>query len=201
MLATAIAALAFSAVAASAASAHKFIVAGSPIFEGSKEAKGTGGTVEMSWKEVGATIRVECKSTTITDNLEKEGKSSGEIKIEGCKTPEFANCSVANVVYTFHDSLAGVTGALTDEIFRSSELGELFVLSIKAADERACSIHGGYGVDGRYACALPGVETEAVEHEIACKPEGSELTINGAKLTLSYSEKLHLSTGQDWSAS
>ncbi len=130
LLAVAVAALAFSAVAASAASAHEFIVAGSHLTE-TKEATGTGGSVEMAWKVLGNNVRVECKSTALTGYLETGGKSRGEIKVESCKMPEYPNCSVPSLSYKVKDSLAGVNGALTDEFHPAAGSEGLFRLTIK----------------------------------------------------------------------
>lgn len=199
MLATIVAVLAFSAVAASAASAHEFRIAGSPLTE-TVNASGTGGTAEMVWHILKAEVRIECKSTKLTNLLKTGGKSDGEITFESCKIPANANCSVPNVNYHFDGSLAGVKGALTDEILPPSG-NTLFELIIKNAGEKSCSVKGTYPVAGKYVCTLPGIETEAVEHEVACKPEGSALKINNEQFTLSYSDKLKLSTSQDWSAS
>lgn len=199
MLAGVVAALAFSAVVASAASAHEFRVAGSPVTVGTN-ATGSGGGAELVWTVSKANVRIECKTTALTDVLEAGGKSTGEITLQGCSTPESKNCSVPNVSYKVGDSLGGVKGALTDEFSSPTGVETLFHLAIKNSGEHTCSLKGEYPVVGKYTCALPKVETEAVEHEVACKPEGSELKIDGEKLTMSYSDQVRLTSDLDWSA-
>jgi hypothetical protein len=200
MLAAIVAALAFSAVTVSAASAHEFHIAGSPLTE-TKTATGTGSTADMVWHILKAEVRIECKSTKVTDDLKTAGKLAGEITFENCKTPEYTGCSVPNVKYDFEGNLAGTKGELTDEVLPEKGGSTLFEFVIKTAAEKTCALKGLYPVDGHYACGLPGVETEALEHEVACKPEESSLTVNNETFTMSYSQKLKLSTGQDWSAS
>lgn len=200
ILAAILTALVVTAATASAASAHEFRIAGNPLTE-SKSAAGTGGTAEMVWHILKADVRIECKSTKVTDLLKTAGKSDNEITFESCKTPEQAGCSVPNVKYHYEGTLAGVKGALSEEILPESGGSTLFELQIKNAGEKTCAEKGVYPVDGKAICALPGMETEAVEHEVACKPEGGELRINGEQFTMGYSDKLKLSTGQDWSAS
>jgi hypothetical protein len=180
MLAAVVAVLALSAVAASAASAHEFIVAGSPVIEGA-EAKGTGGTVKMAYPFGGGEVQIECKSSTVTNALEYGGKSSDEYTFAGCKIPTAPNCSVPSITYKPFGSLAGTKGALTDKIASGQESGFLFNLEIKNTGEKSCTFKGTFPVDGGYTCTLPGIETEATEHEFAC--EGT-LKINGGPFTL-----------------
>jgi hypothetical protein len=190
--------LALSAVTASAASAHEFKIAGSPITK-NVEASGSGGTVKMTMVLGGTEVQIECKSSTTTNTLELSGKSTGEYVFGGCTVPGWPACSVPSILYKAHGNLAGVTGALTDEISPREPGGVLFGLTIKNAGEKVCTIKGAYSVEGEYSCTLPGIETEATEHEFTCK--GEHLSTNKAKVTLSYSSKLSLKSGQKWSAS
>jgi hypothetical protein len=200
MLAAIVAVMALSAIAASAASAHEFRVAGSPLTE-TKKATGTGGTAELVWTYAGAKVHVECKSTTLADELAREGTSAGSIAFESCKIAASSACKVANFQYKFAGALAGSMGALTDEFLPAVKGSKsLFTLVITNAEGHTCSLKGEYPVVGKYVCALPTVEIEATEHEVACKPEGSELEINASKLTVSYSDQLRLTSGQKWSA-
>ncbi len=185
-------------VGTASASAHEFIVAGSAITK-DVEASGTGGTVKMGYAVGGTEVQIECKSSTVANTLEIGGKSSGEYVFEGCKAPAFPTCSVASVPYKASGSLAGVKGALTDEILTHEPSGVLFYLNIKNAGEKVCTIKGDWAVEGEYSCTLSGIETEATEHDFACK--GEHLAIDKAKLTLSYSNNLSLKSGQKWSAS
>lgn len=197
----AIAVMALSAITASAASAHEFHIAGSPL---TKEvtATGTGGIADMRWTIGSTEVLIECKSTKLTAHLGTAGKSANEITFESCTMPEYATCSVPNINYHFEGNLAGTKGALTDEVLPEKGAGStLFYLVIKNAGGKTCLEKGTYGVEGHAVCGLPGIETEALEHELACKPEGSSFRVEGDTFTMSYSPKLKLSTGQDWSAS
>jgi hypothetical protein len=191
LLLGALCALALSAATSSAASAHEFVVAGSPITK-AIEASGTGGTVKIGWFVANVEVPVECKTSTVTNTLEYGGKSKGEYRLTGCKAPGFPKCTVGNIHYTANGGLAGQTGALIDEV-----AGVRFELNIGNLNEGICVIKGSYPVHGGYICTLPGIETEATEHEFACK---GELENSGARFTLSYSNKLSLASGQKWNA-
>jgi hypothetical protein len=198
IIATIIAVLASSAVAASAASAHEFHVAGSPL---SKEvmATGTGGTVDMSWA-VGSGVSIECKSTTVSGELKTAGKSKNEITFVGCTMPEYKTCKMPNVNYKYEGNLAGSKDALTDEVLPVGGGSVLFEMEIQNATGKSCALKGRYPVEGHFGCTLPEVEIEATEHELACKAQ-DQLKMEGSWFNMSYSDKLALSTGQKWSAS
>ena len=125
LLLGALCALTLSAATATAASAHEFIVAGSPITK-ETPATGTGGTVRMAYLVDGTEVQIECKSSTVTNTLEFGGKSSGEYVFEGCTIPAFPRCAVPSILYKAHGNLAGGKGALTDENrrYRSNSLLE-----------------------------------------------------------------------------
>lgn len=195
LLLGALCALTLSAATATAASAHEFIVAGSPITK-ETPATGTGGTVRMAYLVDGTEVQIECKSSTVTNTLEFGGKSSGEYVFEGCTIPAFPRCAVPSILYKAHGNLAGGKGALTDELSAVP-----FEFTIRNAGEQVCTIKGLFSVEGGYSCTLAGVEAEATEHEVACKGEHLSIGVGKAKLTLSYSNRLSLKSGQKWSAS
>ncbi len=63
----------------------------------------------------GTKVHIECKSTTLADELAPEGASDGSTAFESCKIAESSACKVSNVKYKFAGALAGSMGALTDE--------------------------------------------------------------------------------------
>jgi hypothetical protein len=199
VLTAAVAVLVLGAASASAASAHSYIIAGNPLGK-PVLASSKGGTANLEWSFSGsATIHVECSKSTIDETLSYEGKSTGTVILSGCILVGHSNCKVESIHAPYRGELAGSKGALTDQLYVEKH----FAVVIGNANEEkpTCGFKGTWEVTGGYRCTLPEIETEALEHEAACKSAGSELTIAGAALTLSYSGKLSLETGQKWSAS
>jgi hypothetical protein len=199
VLVTLVAVFALGAVAAASASAHEFIVEGKAVAGGEKvAAEGEGGTTTIEWTEGTTKIKVECASSKVFDTLEGGGASEGEVALSSCSLAGSTLCKVPNLLYSTRDQLSGSAGSLVDDFKPAGERSQFFVLEFTGS---LCSIKGGYTIEGAYACGLPEVGKEAAEHEIACKPEGSELTFAGKPVRLTSVVKVGLKSGKKWSAS
>jgi hypothetical protein len=193
-----LAVFAIGAVASASASAHSYWVEGAEVTtEPGPAVEGTSGTSILEGEGL---LTVECKKDTFAGTIDAEGESEANVKFTECSVVGAPNCAVANIEFTVVDALTVFKGKLGD-LFEP-ETGFKFV-AIKITGS-LCAVKGTYEVKGKQQCELDAnAEIEQVEHEIICKPEGSELTLGANKAKFTSTEKIKLSApkaGQKWKA-
>jgi hypothetical protein len=205
MLATLLAVLAVGAVASASASAHEFIVEGKPI-TGAEPATGTSPTFKVAFVLLGVTLTVECKTTTFTHTFGKEGNEApgGRAYSNSCEMKKPQGCTVRRVAFEFYGALGGSLSSLTDKFTGAGRGEELFKLAIEPKESEKCSLSGEYVIAGSQTCGVDSskkrAEEEKIEHEMVCKPTGSEIHLGSNPVTFQYTETVKLVSGKKWSA-
>jgi hypothetical protein len=227
LLVSMLAVFAVSAVASAAASAHtyEYFVSGSPVTTAVK-ATGTSGASKLEGEVAGVKIIIECKKDTFTGEIEKEGKSKGEITFSECSLFEdtshvktaLTKCTVANITFKFTDKLVRGQGLGPEtwgpeDEFNSTGAEEVFV-EIKITGSE-CALKGTYKAkqhevsikqgteEVKYkgqVCALPEAGVGKVEHEIVCTSSGSHLEFNGKPAYFFSTDTVKLESGASWAA-
>lgn len=187
------------AIASASASAHTFIIEGKEV--GTKEkiaAEGTSGTSTMV-STIGSTkVTTVCKAGSSTVELEEGGKAKGRTKTSECSIIGHESaCHVREPIedafkeelVIFKEKLAVKEVPVEGEVFTDTEI-----------TGATCSLKGSYAVTGSQISELPGVEAEAVEHEIVNTPAGSALRIGSNPMTLENTGHSKLASGKKWSA-
>lgn len=192
-------------VAVASASAHEFIVektaVGATPFEiTGSNVSGTAGEARLNTEIGSIKVVIICKATSITGEIEKEGKSKATIKYSSCELEnettheKLTTCKVANPTATVKDRL--VNGPpVEDEFFtEGTPFTEITITGCTLDVSKA-------PVEGTQVCKLPEGEKEESAHKIECTAAGSKLKFNKTK-TATYSGvvEVKLTTGKKWSA-
>ena len=199
-LAAAVAALA-SVAMATAAQAHEYRVGGSPLVgsETLKERTESSVTQELAGTPFGVATHINC-STVEEKGGEISAPTGGKADLEfsGCEVTKPANCTVTEPIKVeVNTELVGPAPGVEVKFLPKNE-GVFTTIALKG---EKCSIKEPFNVTGTQTCALPGGETEATEHEIACASAGSALKAGGKAATFKGGvKKLEISTGGNWSA-
>jgi hypothetical protein len=189
LLVSMLAVFAVGAVASSSASAHEFLIEGAPVAATTKVTDTSG----VSKLEGVALVTIECNKDTSTGTIEPEGDSTANVKFTECKVVGAATCKVTEPVeFNVIDELT---------IFKQAA-GELFEpasgFTFVEITVTGCSLEGKYKAKGKQQCELPEGEVEKVEHNVVCKPEGSELKLNTAVANFTSTETVKLESGKKW---
>jgi len=196
-----VAVLALSAVAVASASAHGFMVEGSPIAAG-KEVPFTtqnisGTTVILESKAGG--MKIKCATLAGSGNLLAGGQSMLIAEIYGCTVLEPSNCKVA-VPITVNDigELSTFEGKAVDAFIISSPL-----ISLKFENNGGSCGLGTRYVEGTLQ-ALVDNENEAAAHTLNfSEGSGSKLEEGGKAFIIEFKDSVELSgayVGEKWSA-
>jgi hypothetical protein len=186
---------------------HGFLVEGEKVKTAVTDSA-TRGATRIEGEVLKDKVAVVCTEGSSTGKLEERGLISGELDFAGCKLYEFekgkeyeSGCTVEN----FH---ASVSAGLAPYLPGFEEIGDVLTISSGATIHflKACGARGTYPLEGEVSCALPGVQTAAVEHEVSCKPHerAPMLKLGGSPAMLETKETLKLtgtSAGKKWSAS
>ena len=208
----AVAVLGVTQLAATTASAHKYIVEkqevkGTEIFkaEGKLGIENSLGEIEpetAGWelesKIAGAKVLLRCEAGKMKDEIEKEGQSkAGESLYESCSISEVKEgketaltaCTVPNVTTKMKDSIITGAGSTVEMEFQPSS-GKLFgELEIAGS---SCSIKGTYKLESAtegkgQVCGSVSGEVEVEHHTLVCLPTGSkEIRLGSEKAGLAY---------------
>ncbi len=189
---------AVSAAMAAAASAanHEYFIEGTAI-TASETVSGSSGTSKLVAPSL---LTIECTADTFTGTIEPKGLSTATVKFTGCSVVGASTCKVKEPIeFTVNDKLT-VFKFEPGDIFEPAA-GKAFVtITITGC----ATLEGTYTAEGKQQCELPAAETNQLEHEFVCKPEGSELHLKTkpAEFT-SKEEKVKLTgtnAGKKWSA-
>jgi hypothetical protein len=176
--------------------------------------EGTSGVSKLKSKIAGEEIVITCKKDTFKGELEKEGKSKGEIVYEECSIAnkvgeELSGCEVPNIKFKFKDLL------VLDEVeknvfeigdeFKPVEEGKPFVtIIVKKKTGKTCLESGEFPVEGTQVCLLPEGTSFIRLHELNCLTKGSKLTLNKETATYEGKASIQLSaphSGVAWAVS
>lgn len=186
--------------------------------------EGESAASKLEGEVAGLKTIVECKKDKFKGEIEKEGKSKGEITFETCEFFEVknhvktavANCTVPPITFKFIDALVQGQGlgpaTWGPEDQFNPETGETFVeIKIEGA---SCVLKGTYKATQHevaisegtttvkykgQVCALPEAGVGKVVHEIVCTSTGSHLTFNGKAAYFFSTDPVHLvGTAKEW---
>ncbi len=190
-----VAAFALSATAVSTASAHEFLVNGTPLASGATE--GLQGEQNLNtiyqFESVvkGTSIHITCQETLIgSEKNFLEGGNPGKAKL----FPEFKACTGYSVNTKTHlvenlpECKTKVTstqaeGELTGpgELTLRPKSGSSFAEVEFATETGACTIAGTFKVEGNELCTLPHFAVEGAVAQLECNPGGSSLKLGGTE--------------------
>jgi len=158
--------------------------------------EGTSGTSILEVPELNE-AKIECKEDKFSGTLKAAGQTTAKVEFEKCTVVSPEHCTVAEPIKVnvtdqlviFHETLADAFEPPSGEPF--------VVIKLKGSE---CLAKGEFKVKGKQQCALPEGEIEKVEHEIDCKPIGSELTLGAKEAKFEGKEKVKLTGGGNWKA-
>jgi hypothetical protein len=186
--------------------------------------KGTSGVSKLESEVLGAKIIIECKKDTLTGEIEKEGKSTGEITFSECSLFEnkayiktaLTACTVPNIVFKYTDKLVTGQGPGPEtwgpeDEFNSTGAEETFVeIKLEGA---SCALKGTYKAKQAEVeilpakqkfkgqiCQLPEAGIGLVKHEVSCSSSGSHLTFASKPAYFFSTEQVELENGWTWGA-
>lgn len=194
LVAALVAAVAFAASSA-AASAHQYKVEGTPVSSSTnlKAASFTGSYV-LTGKPFLVAVHIECTKVHETGTVGSGGTGTATLEFSSCTTTKPANCKAKEPIVTEVN-----TNLLSGLEIAFSPKGSAF--TTVTLEGTSCSLKEPFSVTGTQNCALPGGETEAVAHELACSTAGSKLEAGGKPATFQGSVNgLELESGLKWSA-
>jgi hypothetical protein len=190
--------IAMTGFASVSASAHEFIVEEKSLAT-TEELTGTIGASKVEFKLAGENTTIECKSGSLKGGVKNTGVMEANLKLSECQ------------IVTWPPVCRAITEPnvwLSDELttfeekpgFRFSGLeGKEFLFEFRGTSKE-CSTKPTFPVDGSFTCELPAIKTEAVTHEIACKPAGDKLRVGSNAATFTATAKAKLASGKKWSA-
>lgn len=172
-----------------------------------QDVTGEGGVATLVAKMSGE-ARVECEKSSLTGELEPEGKGGGTLALSKCKMTKPAGCKLTEVEgkeikLRFAVELTGkLSAGDAGATFSGTGSGEeVYILFIEHENSECAITAGGYKVSGKQSAELPSAESALVEHEIVAKKSGSSFKIGEDSATLSDTVKVKLSSpheGETW---
>ncbi|MGA2163619.1 MAG: hypothetical protein ABSH36_04045 [Solirubrobacteraceae bacterium] len=190
-------AIALAGLASASASAHEFIVEEKSLAT-TEELTGTIGASKLEFKLAGEDTTIECKSGSLKGGIRNTGAMETNLKLSECQ------------IVTWPPVCRAITEPnvwLSDELttfeekpgLRFSGLeGKEFLFEFRGTSKE-CTIKPTFPVDGSFTCELPEIKTEAVTHEVACKPAGDKLSVGPNVATFTATAKARLASGKKWS--
>lgn len=178
------------AVAASAASAHEYVIEGQPLtspapYAGSRERTQL---LEMRGELLGIKVDLECHRVAVSGDLESGGKSTATVAFSACTITRPTGCAIAEP-QEVHPS-GQLLSSNEDEL---NPFNDEFQIT-------GCAIKGRYSFTGHLDCELETPELEAVEHYLACPEEKSDMRFGGEPAHFFIANvPLKLASGQKWS--
>lgn len=197
---TILAALAFSAVASSAAQAFEYEVNGSLVSElgGSIGTTGSSSSFGLSGTVAGASFQVSCKATS-SGKVLSPGTGETTITASGCSAVKPVGCVVPNFTVKAKTELYQVGGALYEKYVPLNGAGTNFT-TLKLEE---CAAEGNYPVKGSFAglnnSYTTQQEKQTLEYSAASNEAvGATLTVgpNTASATGSLSQSV--TWGEKW---
>lgn len=192
LVAAVVAAFAIAATSA-AASAHEYVVNGSPVAEKTNLASHLfAGNFVLSGKPFTVAVHIECSKVQESGSINTGGTGTAKLEFSTCTVEKPGNCTVKTPITTeVNTTLPGAT----ETEFKPK--GAAFTtITLEGA---SCSLKEPFAVTGSQACALPGAETSSKTHEISCAVGGSKLKAGGAAATFSGTiSGLELESGLNW---
>ncbi|MGA2164763.1 MAG: hypothetical protein ABSH36_09870 [Solirubrobacteraceae bacterium] len=202
--------LVFSAVASSsafAAAETRYFVEKTEV-SAANALEGTSGLAKLESTIAGTKIIIECQKDAATGEIEKEGKSKGEIKFTECgelmqrntarEKEKIAKCAVENITFKFIDLLVPGPGGSGEDEFKPAS-GSTFVTIVVGGTGCNATFKGSYEVEGTQICANPEGEVELVLHDIWCSSTGSKLKLHKELASFTSLESLQLTSHKKWS--
>lgn len=174
-------ATALGTITSASASAHEYLVEGTPVGAGVKlEVEGTTSLVWIETSILKAPIVQECDEGTGTGFIEEKGKSTGK--------GEAKNCRIFQIVKGKRENLTACAMREPVVIETTGELtgiGENTAVGSKAEEGftefeikgESCVLAGKYTIKGQELCLSPLAEMEKVLHEVICTAAGSKLKL------------------------
>ena len=140
-------------------------------------------------------MHIECDGLHVKGGLLPLGRFLITLKFLECHLTEVEHCTVAEPIE------AKTSGELVNEPVEAEAKPEGTSFATIKLEGAECPAKGEYPVTGTQTCKLPGIGTEAVEHEILCEESGSKLKLGGKSAFFkgpAISDKLE--SGEKWSA-
>jgi hypothetical protein len=178
-------ALAVGCAASTPAWGYEFYVGGLAL---SKATSWEGASLSLAKIETSETS-VECKKDPLEGLLLLEGKSTATLLLKECTVVKPSQCKVAEPIT---GKLVGELGEsenqIVDELAGSGEKGLIAELHFENKGAETCSL-GKAKLLGTQTCEIIKGEKELLEHELACKPSGSNLKLGTTSAKFTSSEE------------
>lgn len=162
---------------AAMASAHHFNVNESPVAgKTNLETHEFSGAYVLTGTPFLVSVKIECTKVHEEGSINTGGEGTATLQFKSCTAAKPANCTVSEPITTeVNTLLIGPEPGVENEF---KPKGTSFTTITLTGAE--CKLKEPFPVTGTQKCSLPGGETEAIEHEIACLPAGSSLKAGGA---------------------
>ena len=120
-------------------------------------------------------LTIKCgEDQTVADPLESLGGIWYEIEFKTCKVVGHSECIVSKDVLNLKGKLGGTiieeTGGTSTTLELTLEPGSEFTIN-----GSGCTLKGTTKLKGKLTCQIPNLPVMKIEHEIVCKPSGSEI--------------------------
>ena len=183
-------------------STNEFIVEGKAIAGSEKVvAEGTMGVSTLEIIIGGAEFAFQCTKGVFKNTLASGGVAGeGHVEMKECGSSH--NCKIGgqDIIYLGFGGNGLESGPLFDEEFNGAgPHEELTILEI--ATGGGCAFSGNFKITGYLRAQLPGMETEAVEHEVVYKNSLSHMQLGSEAVYFKGTAKVKLASGKKWSAS
>ena len=170
--------------------------------------EGSGGAAALTATIGGGEAKFECKTSTLTAELESSGKGGGRIALHECSESKPKHCRLTaaeekEIELPFAESLTGkLEAGKAEAVFTGTGPAEEIYDITLEAETGECTDAGSYSITGKQGTELPGAETSAEVHEIVATKSLSKLKIGGNSASLTSTDKVKMSSSHggslDW---
>lgn len=173
-----------------------------------QDASGTGGIGVLDADIGGASATFECSSTSVTEELEAEGKAKGTMKLSGCKETAPAHCVLTEqeeeeIKLPFKGTLTGKLekGGKPEAVMAGTGSGEeIGIITIQHSSTECPIPAEGYKVAGKQNVEIKNAEEALGEHEQVATKAKSDFGIGGNSASLEGTDQVKLKTTHEGAA-